>query len=869
MAADSLIGTVIDRRYTVVRRIGVGGMGIVYLAEHVTLPRRVALKVLRPEYAHDEEFRTRFLRESQLAASLDHPAVIRVHDVAEDEGLIYIAMDYVDGVDLRALLERRGRLSPELTVRLLTPVASALDAAHAAHLIHRDIKPGNVLVTTDGRVFVTDFGLAKTRLGASTGLSRADVFMGTAKYAAPEQWRGARDVDHRADVYALACVLYECLSGRSPFEVDSTEALMRAHLDDSPEPLSRHREGMPAELDDVLARGLAKDPDDRPQSAGELLAEATRVLACVPGLLDAPDATHLPPPRPVPLPEEAPAAEQPPAPPPPPPAPAPAPAPAPETVAEPAARVTAPPVRRDPQRGRRPPGGGRPRSAPPRALIAGGAVVVLLAAGGGLALALRGGDEPAAAPPAVSTPSTTTGTGATTGAQLAADTPVAARDRAALAVNGSDLYVTDPGGRVVSLKRQTLAPRHVRVHPDGPSALALSRGELVVAGRSALVRLDAASLAPRGAGAAAALRMTDNARGEVAVLGPRGAAGSRICLLDAGRLERCAAVAFAAGGVGISGDGKHVYAVHTETGRLLPFRVRADGLAAEKAIEVGGSPRGEPVSFGGKLYVLVERGVSVVDIARGVATVVKLPTTPSDLWIVPFSGRAFATLPAVDQVAVFDARDILQAPVLVDVGATPYAVTGTRTRGTGRPVVYVLNVGDRSLSLLDAETGTLVRTRAVPALVRPAQKPLVASSLSFRRTDRTVAARLAFAGGTLHAADLVTIDGSIADGRASFEIWQGAISTRVKLRSYELGGLSVRVTPRPGRLEIALEAARGAFTTLRLARGGRLLTLSFTQPPVTPSTGGGETPAPVTPTAPQPSPPPPPPSGCDDPPCIE
>jgi len=253
---------------------GRGGMGVVYCARHVHLDRRVALKLLLPELAADTAFREGFLRESRIAASLDHPNVIPVYDAGEADGLLYIAMKFLDGSDLATVLEREGPLEPERALELLAGVASGLDAAHALGLVHRDVKPANILCDVD-RFHITDFGL--TRAAGGRRFLR-EVFAGTIDYVAPEQIEG-RPLDGRADVYALACVLYQTLAGTPPFaDLESRDAVLEAHLTGQAPPLTSHRPSLPRELDAVVARALAKSADDRHATCSALVA-AARIAA--------------------------------------------------------------------------------------------------------------------------------------------------------------------------------------------------------------------------------------------------------------------------------------------------------------------------------------------------------------------------------------------------------------------------------------------------------------------------------------------------------------------------------------------------------------------------------------------------------------
>jgi YVTN family beta-propeller protein len=259
--------------------LGRGGMGAVYRAEDLRLGRKVALKVLAPELAENERFRERFLRESQLAASLDHPHIVPIYAAGEADGQLYLAMRYVEGYDLRQLLAREGPLPPERALRLVEQVGDALDAAHERGLIHRDVKPGNVLIAERaGRehCYLADFGLTKQTTSIS-GLTGTGELVGTVAYVSPEQIRG-EPVDARADVYALACVLYECLAGEAPFARDSEVATLWAHVNEPPPSLSTTRSELGREIDRVLARALAKAPEDRPRTCGELVASARAAL---------------------------------------------------------------------------------------------------------------------------------------------------------------------------------------------------------------------------------------------------------------------------------------------------------------------------------------------------------------------------------------------------------------------------------------------------------------------------------------------------------------------------------------------------------------------------------------------------------------
>ncbi|MEU5434252.1 serine/threonine-protein kinase [Streptomyces sp. NPDC020719] len=253
--------------YRVEAEIGRGGMAVVYRARDLRLDRTVALKLLAPELARNDTFRKRFTHESRVAAAIDHPHIVPIFEAGEADGVLYIAMRYVSGRDLRALLDQEGPLPLPTAARIATQVASALDAAHEHDLVHRDVKPGNILVApgTDSEhpehVYLTDFGLTKKSLSL-TGFTTVGQFVGTLDYVAPEQISG-RPVDGRCDVYSLACVVYETLAGAPPFRRDDDMALLWAHQYDRPPPLSESRPRLAGAVDGVMAKALAKSPEDR------------------------------------------------------------------------------------------------------------------------------------------------------------------------------------------------------------------------------------------------------------------------------------------------------------------------------------------------------------------------------------------------------------------------------------------------------------------------------------------------------------------------------------------------------------------------------------------------------------------------------
>ena len=255
--------------YRITGVIGRGGMSIVYSADHIQLGRSAALKVLSQVLAADEAFRLRFTRESQLAATLDHPSIVTIYDAGDADGVLYIAMRLVRGDNLGILLEREGPLSLARVISILEQVGSALDHAHAQGLIHRDVKPANILIERPSEnAYLTDFGVVKET--SSRGMTKTGYFLGTFEYAPPEQIEG-RDVDGRTDVYALGCVLYESLTAEAPFASRTEGSVIHSHLVDPPPRASDKRPDLPSAIDDVIARAMAKSMDARYPTCGEFV----------------------------------------------------------------------------------------------------------------------------------------------------------------------------------------------------------------------------------------------------------------------------------------------------------------------------------------------------------------------------------------------------------------------------------------------------------------------------------------------------------------------------------------------------------------------------------------------------------------------
>jgi eukaryotic-like serine/threonine-protein kinase len=276
--SDTLIGTVFDGRYRIIRKLGAGGMADVYLAEDQELGRRVAIKILNDRHAADDSFIERFRREAKNAAGLSHPNIVSIYDRGEAEGTYYIAMEFLDGRSLKELIVGRGPAPIKTAIDYARQILAAVGFAHRHGIVHRDIKPHNVLVGSEGRLKVTDFGIARS--GASQ-MTEVGSIIGTAQYLSPEQARGA-PVDQTSDLYSVGVVLYEMLTGQVPFTGDTPLEIAMKHLSEVPKPPSELRPEVPHDLDSVVLRALAKDPSERYQGADEMDADLARVLEGLP-----------------------------------------------------------------------------------------------------------------------------------------------------------------------------------------------------------------------------------------------------------------------------------------------------------------------------------------------------------------------------------------------------------------------------------------------------------------------------------------------------------------------------------------------------------------------------------------------------------
>lgn len=264
-----MVGKILGNRYEIIAKIGSGGMSNVYQARDRVLNRVVTVKVLREELAEDKEFVRRFQLEAQAVASLSHPNIVSIYDVGEENGLPYLVMEYVDGCNLKEILKREGRLSPGEAISIGMQVCAALAHAHDKGIIHRDIKPHNILVMPGGRIKVTDFGLARVLSLPAATMTQSGTVMGSVHYFSPEQARG-EDVGPESDIYSLGVVLYEALAGHLPFQGDNPVSIALKHIQEDPPPLRKENPAVPPALEEIILKAMAKDPRERFASAREM-----------------------------------------------------------------------------------------------------------------------------------------------------------------------------------------------------------------------------------------------------------------------------------------------------------------------------------------------------------------------------------------------------------------------------------------------------------------------------------------------------------------------------------------------------------------------------------------------------------------------
>ena len=262
-----MIGKMLGNRYEILEQLGGGGMAIVYKGRDTILNRMVTIKLLRPDYTSDEDFVRRFRREAQAVASLSHPNIVSIYDVGREKDMDYLVMEYVDGEDLRSIIKREGPLEPSKAVRIARQICDALDHAHEHNIVHRDVKPHNILITRSGRAKLTDFGIAMEASAAT--MTTSDTIVGSVHYLSPEQARGEAP-DFRSDIYSLGVVLYEMLAGGIPFTGDTPISIALKHVQSFPDPISKRNPDIPESLESAAMKALNKEPEKRYQSAREM-----------------------------------------------------------------------------------------------------------------------------------------------------------------------------------------------------------------------------------------------------------------------------------------------------------------------------------------------------------------------------------------------------------------------------------------------------------------------------------------------------------------------------------------------------------------------------------------------------------------------
>ena len=624
---------------------GRGGMGVVYRAQQLDLDRVVALKLIASGLAADPAFRERFVRESRAAAAIDHPNVIPVYYAGEHEGRLYIAMRFVEGEDLRALINRVGGLEPAEAVQIVAQIGAALDAAHERGLVHRDVKPANVLLGQDRHAYLTDFGLTK-RTTAETTVTGSGHWVGTLGYISPEQIRG-EPIDARADVYALGCVLYYAVTGSSPYRRESDEATLLAHLQEPPPSMLEAAPAAPEALQDVVDRALSKDPDDRFPSAGDLVRAALAAVG---------DAPAPPPERLVARGAAAPGGA--------------------------AEADTAVPVSQTPTRVAPP---ARPALrrfvAPALALLAGAATVLVTAA------LLDDDGDPGGG---------TTGTTASAAGRVAATVDVGSRPNDVV-VAGGRAWVTSPSSpALIGIDVRSGARRELRLPwSAGTTSVAAGFGSLWVLNARAdeLARIDPASGRVRGRVPLGRGDPVTVAAGEGAVwVGRRQADGGgadSILKIDPIRLRVVGTQIFGEEGVQEIAVGRGaVWITNRRRDRLSRLDVRSGGRSSRP---VGFRPRGVAVGPGA-IWVANSGAatVSQVDFDGRQRASVRVGSQPTGVavaegavWVTNFLDN---TVTRIDPAT----RRTVGAPL--DVGTNPFAIAAAGAD------VWVTNVADDTLT---------------------------------------------------------------------------------------------------------------------------------------------------------------------------
>jgi DNA-binding beta-propeller fold protein YncE len=634
--------------------VGRGGMGVVYRAEELALGRIVALKVIAPELLDDRTARERFLREARAAASIEHPHVIPLLHAGDADGTPYLVMRFIDGDDVRTLVRRTGALEPERAAHITAQAGDALDAIHVAGLVHRDVKPANVLLGPRDHVYVTDFGLAKTAVSRG-GETRSGQWVGTLDFVAPEQIRGER-VDARTDVYALGGLLFFMLSGAAPYaEHEGDEAKLWAQLTEAPRRLSGVRPGLPPAFDAVLGRAMAKDPAARYPSTGDVGRAA---LAAARGE----DPTEAE--RTVAVGAAAPGPRRAP----------------PIGTDEPTVDLPSPdaPVR---------PAGGRRR--PPRWSIA-AAAVAALAVAAAVILIVTGSDDP---------PSAGRGGAAPAGVQVGATIQNVGRRPNAIAVAGGSVWVSSAAlDRVARLDASTgrrlgFAPR------VGRSVVALAAaGDVVWAmleRPARVVRLDATGARRAGTVRLPADPVAIDATANAVWVAVRGRRGADVVLrYDAATRRRTARVTLAAGARAVAASPTGVWVAHRNT----PTVAFVDGRTRRQTISVRLPQNAYDLTYGAGFAwasVRTDDSVARIDPRTGAVVSIAAPRRPMQLAVA--GGRVFVAGFADHTVGIIDPGGARQVGRPLPAGLNPFALAGDAAH------VWVTALGTSSVTRLDLE----------------------------------------------------------------------------------------------------------------------------------------------------------------------
>lgn len=878
-------------RYEILRELGRGGMATVYLARQTDLDRLVALKELGGFYVSDHSFVERFLRESRVAGSLNHPNIVTVHEYFEHDGTPYIAMEYIEHGSLRPHIES---LALPQAIGVLDQLLAGLGHAETRSIVHRDLKPENVMVTAEGTVKIADFGIAKAINQTAPGpmLTGTGTLLGTPDYMAPEQAL-AGAIGPWTDLYSLGVIAYEMMAGKVPFHETTTPmAILLKHVNEEIPPANVANPALDPRLSAWIERLLAKDPQQRIRRASDASDELEEIAIAIlgprwerasrlvggsraaetwhaltpPPFEDVvippaagvagtiPGATPVtPPPIDTPPPQEDAAA-----------ATVVPPRPAVElthassaerTLASPGPKAVAatpapplPPVSAPPS----PPPAKRRRRGP--LIIALVAVGIAGAVGAALAVTLGGGGSKEASDPATAQTAETvvtdvTGSATTeqstepattaettepaTTAPTGSSAPIGPDERLGVAVAGDSILVSDPAGWIAALDPASLAQAATTPDPASPRSVAASGSQVVVVDDET-VTVYGADLTPTSAVNFGPDAQVATGGGTVAVMRPTGEARGRLCSLEDGKLDPCIDLSFRPSGLGVTTDGKRVLVASSTDGYIVQYRFEGGSLYGN-AVSVAGEPGGPMVEFREKLYVPVADGVAVYDLASyTVTSTVSLGARPAAVWVAPSSGNLFAALPDTNEVAMVDTLSPDSEPTRVPVGKRPVALGGGDSGD-----VYVASAGDGSVTRLDALTGEVLGTERVRALRVGAPTPVTAAGIDMAESGRTVTTTIRLDGGRLPASGFLVGERDISAGRAVVELWQGGIGTNVQ--GDELGDLTVAIAAKPGRLVVTLTAPEGTYETFAARRGANgAIVLTVTEPAPT-STSSGDT----------------------------